>query len=122
MSIHQGGRLEYFINKQGKSKEELARLSGISKGSFFSYLKLEKIPSEKLEKICNVLEIDYVSEFVIPKKNTKIESSNTLNEDLPPYGLLEINKALRSENESLKAQIELLKDMISMLKKQLKIK
>ncbi len=107
MGIHQGSRLEYFIERQGKTKEELAKLSGISRGSFFSYLKMEKIPSDKLEKICDVLNIDYIKEF----KKVKNDELEQLKRDL---------EICRREKEELTKEVILLQRELLAEKKPVK--
>jgi transcriptional regulator with XRE-family HTH domain len=92
--MHQGTKLKFLIERSGKTKADVALLSGISDASLYTYMNSEEINSKKLKKICDVMGWE-LKLFYEDNKNLHTVTANY------------------SEIDALKREIELLKDTIA---------
>lgn len=102
--MHQGSKLKYLIEHSGKTKAEVALLSGISDASLYTYFNSEEINSKKLNKICEVMGWKLKS-FYEDNKNLDAVTTN--------YNEIE---ALKREIELLRTTIENKDEIIKLLK------
>lgn len=66
-------KIKRRIRQLGLLKEDVARLTGISQATLYTWFNTENIFSKKLEKMSEVLKLDYLSEFMGSKKNEEYE-------------------------------------------------
>lgn len=92
--MHQGSKLRYLIEHSGKTKAEVALLSGISDASLYTYMGSDEINSKKLKKICIAMGWE-LKIFYEDNKNLHTYAANY------------------NEIDALKREIELLKDTLA---------
>lgn len=107
MSIHHGARLLKLIEKSGKEITDIAKKTGVVRGSIYNYFDYEDLPRKKVKPILDYLKID-IEDFYNEK--------NIVKEDEQPYTLRERIKDLESQVAVLKEQVADKNQIIAMMK------